>query len=757
MDVLRHYRAVWAVDFEFTAPLGHRPIPRCVVARELHSGRVVRRWLDGTDPGAPPYETGDDTLLVAYYASAEWGCHLAQDWPTPRRVLDLFAEFANLTSGTYPPNGRGLLGALAYFGLPSIDAAEKKSMQELAQRGGPYTAEERTALLDYCQTDVDALACLLPKMLPKIDLPRALLRGRYTVAVARMEWNGVPLDMPPLTRLRDNWDRVRSRLVGRVNERYGVYEPVGRTIDRNTRLGAALYDAAERCNLDVHLLADAVDYLWQEERERYAETAEAIRHARHATGLTPARIRRIEDAGGDHLDVPGLDVTARELAGSYPELGIGRGYDPGGPDEDDHAARLFDRLREAPTAPTPKHDSDLIARAAGLVGGSGEYTGPMRFSAARWGEYLTRNGIPWPRLESGALALDDETFREMAKLYPEQVGPIRELRHTLGQMRLNKLAVGPDGRNRLMLSMFRSKTGRNQPSNSGFIFGPSCWLRSLIRPAPGRGLAYCDWSAQELGIAAALSGDKRMQEAYTSGDPYLWFGKFAKLVPQDATKQTHGADRDRFKTVMLGVLYGLSETGLARKLNVIPARGRELLRLHKETFRTFWRWSDAVQDEAVLTGALRTAFGWTVYVGSDTTPTSLRNFPMQANGAEMMRLAACLATERGVAVCCPIHDAFLIEADADDLEVEAKRMQDAMREASELVLPGFPLRTDVKFVRDPDRYADDRGRVMWDTVTDILDEIEPPGPVSDRDRWDDQSETGSCLGSLHPVPYSSSS
>lgn len=757
MNPLRAFREVWAVDFEFTAPPGHRPRPLCVVARELRSGRLVRRWLDGSDTGPPPYGTGDDTLLFAYYASAEWGCHLTLGWPLPRRVLDLYAEFSNLTSGTRPPNGRGLLGALSYHGLPALDVIEKETMRALAMRGGPYTAGEQVALLDYCQTDVDALARLLPVMLPGLDLPRALLRGRYTVAAARMEWNGTPLDARTFDRMRDNWDRIRTQLVGRVNARYGVYEPVGRTIDPNTRLGAALHGAAAEWQLDVRLLADAVDYLWQQERERDAETADAIRQARKATGLTPTRIRRLEDAGRDHLDVPGLDVTARELAGSYPELGIGRGYDPDGPDEDDHAARLFERLRHAPAAPPPKHDPDLIRRAADLVGGSGAYTGPMRFSAARWGDYLARNNIPWPQLESGALALDDDTFREMARAYPGQVGPIRDLRHALGQMRLNALAVGPDGRNRALLSMFASKTGRNQPSNSAFIFGPSCWLRSLIRPAPGRGLAYCDWSAQELGIAAALSGDERMREAYASGDPYLWFGKFARLVPGTATKKTHGADRDRFKVVMLGVLYGLSETGLARKLAVTPAHGRELMRLHKETFRTFWRWSDAIQDEAMLTGTLRTVFGWSVRVGPDTTPTSLRNFPMQGNGAEMMRLAACLATERGVRVCCPVHDAFLIEADADELEAEAARMRDAMREASELALPGFPLRTDVKFVRHPDRYADDRGRLMWDAVLDILNRIDPDAPGSERAGWPDRCETGTCLDPLHPSPYSSSS
>ena len=126
---------------------------------------------------------------------------------------------------------------------------------------------------------------------------------------------------------------------------------------------------------------------------------------------------------------------------------------------------------------------------------------------------------------------------------------MRELRHTLGQLRLNELAVGPDGRNRCLLSAFRSRTGRNQPSNSKFVFGPSCWLRSLIKPQPGRALAYVDWSQQELAIAAALSRDPRMMGAYWSGDFYLTFAMMAGAVPPDATKQTHGAERDQFKTV----------------------------------------------------------------------------------------------------------------------------------------------------------------------------------------------------------------
>jgi DNA polymerase-1 len=93
---------------------------------------------------------------------------------------------------------------------------------------------------------------------------------------------------------------------------------------------------------------------------------------------------------------------------------------------------------------------------------------------------------------------------------------------------------------------------------------------------------------------------------------------------------------------------------------------------------------------------------------------------LQANASEMLRLAACLATERGIEVCAPVHDAFLICAPLERLEADVAVMQAAMAEASRAVLGGFEVRTDVKIVRHPHRYTDPRGAVMWDRVMKLI-------------------------------------
>jgi hypothetical protein len=318
--LLEQFRELVLADFEFAITPGNRPVPVCLVAHELRSGRRFRIWQDQFGP-APPYATGPDVLFVAFYASAELGCYRVLKWPMPERILDLFCEFRARTNGLDTPAGNGLLGALTYFGLDGIGAAEKEEMRALILRGGPWTEEERTAILDYCEGDVAALERLLPAMLSGIDLPRALLRGRYMAAAAAMEHVGTPIDVPTLEIFRARWTEIQDQLIAEIDAGYGVYE--GRT-----------------------------------------------------------------------------------------------------------------------------------------------------FKADRFARWLAREGIPWPLLESGMLDLADDTFRQQARAYPA-VSALRELRSSLSDLRLNDLAVGSDGRNRTILSAFRSRTGRNQPSNTRYIFGPS--------------------------------------------------------------------------------------------------------------------------------------------------------------------------------------------------------------------------------------------------------------------------------------------
>ena len=83
-------------------------------------------------------------------------------------------------------------------------------------------------------------------------------------------------------------------------------------------------------------------------------------------------------------------------------------------------------------------------------------------------------------------------------------------------------------------------------------------------------------------------------------------------------------------------------------------------------------------------------------------------------------LACCLGTERGIEICAPVHDAVLICAPLDRLEADVARMQEAMREASRIVLDGFELGTDADVIKYPNRFSDERGAVMWARVMTLI-------------------------------------
>jgi DNA polymerase I-like protein with 3'-5' exonuclease and polymerase domains len=490
--------------------------------------------------------------------------------------LDLYVEFRNHTNGVRLLYDNGLLGAMTHFGLDSMDASEKEEMRALALRGDRYTEEEKVALVDYCQADVDSTVRLLKAMLPTIrSFPHAVYRGRYMKAVARMEYVGVPVNLDLWRRLCESWPKIAQDLIAKIDVEYNVYE-----------------------------------------------------------GTT--------------------------------------------------------------------------------------------FKERKFEEYLVRAGIPWPRLPSGKLDKRGETFDRMVDLYP-QLSNLEYLRNALSQMSKAKMQIGADGWNRALLSPFKSTTGRNQPSNAKFIFGAPSWMRHIIQPKPGEAIAYIDWSQQEFGIAAALSGDQKMMEAYSTGDVYLAFAKQAGAVPPDATKQSHPKDRELFKACVLATQYGMGIESLAAKINQPGIVAKRLLDLHREVYPRFWAWAGNQVDMTTRDGYQRTVYRWYNQIDSRSAaganPRSLQNFFMQANGAEMLRVACILATEAGIRIAAPVHDAVMIVAAENDIDQDVERMRGYMAEASRLVLEGFELRTDVSITRHPNFYDCEKGRDFWQTVSELLAEV----------------------------------
>jgi DNA polymerase family A len=242
------------------------------------------------------------------------------------------------------------------------------------------------------------------------------------------------------------------------------------------------------------------------------------------------------------------------------------------------------------------HPLQVHQRGAGVPGGTVTETDPKTASS--------RRTLPLPdRLVSVLKAAKARQARERLALgygpweyvvcneigqpYSPQVLS-RGWRKAAKRAGVREIKLHVDGRNRAPLFPFGTKTGRNKPSGSRYIFGLPKWVRHLIKPAEGMAVAQLDYKNQEYRIAGVLSGDDEVLRVIESNDPYIEFAISSNMAPPGATKDTHPEIRATCKTLLLGVAYGMGAELFAARANIPLPRAQDI---HARLKRTFARYT----------------------------------------------------------------------------------------------------------------------------------------------------------------------
>jgi hypothetical protein len=345
------------------------------------------------------------------------------------------------------------------------------------------------------------------------------------------------------------------------------------------------------------------------------------------------------------------------------------------------------------------------------------------WSYARFENWLAHIGVTaWPRLDSGALDLDGDAFRLMSHI--PGVEGLHALRDSLRVIVGSKLPIGRDGRNRPSLFPFGTATGRNAHRKS--LYNAHAGLRGFMLFPPETIGCYLDWRTQEVGIAAAASGDQALMDAYRGGDVYHSLARMCGLTTDpdvEHWKKTAAGVRQRMKSLQLAVSYGIGVPSLARGLDRHPLIASEIIMRHQRTYPRFWAWRADMVDAAMLSRRIESVFGWPLRISTSPNERTLYNFPMQSGGAEMIRLAAVRLTEAGIIPCMLVHDGILFE------ETDPERIEHAkeiMRSAGREVCNGFEIGVDVdQMLVGGARYRDKRpmAQAMWTTIEDTLTAI----------------------------------
>lgn len=349
--------------------------------------------------------------------------------------------------------------------------------------------------------------------------------------------------------------------------------------------------------------------------------------------------------------------------------------------------------------------------------------GPSGVNRAAFVGLCRAQRIPLPTMRDPAtgrrrISVADEAMKEIEAHHPF-IAEVRQTTKTLKALRRNKLVVdAASGRHYFDTAVFRTVTGRNAPKR--FIFGLAKWWRHMVVPEDrDHVLVYVDYTAQEIGIAAALSGDPAMRAMYAAEDPHMHFALQAGAVRNAGTA---AGVRRKFKAVNLGVLYGQTPAGTARKLGIPQGEAERLHGLHARLYPTFWDWSSRVVADAYFRGEIRTHNYWRCMVPKDSSDRTWRNWPMQAAGADIMRITMMYFERSGLRTLAPLHDGFLLSCRRDKLEETHALIHQACEQAVAHVLRDFRLKWTVMVY--PERFEDADGLPLWNRIIAIIKGIQ---------------------------------
>lgn len=282
-------------------------------------------------------------------------------------------------------------------------------------------------------------------------------------------------------------------------------------------------------------------------------------------------------------------------------------------------------------------------------------------------------------------------------------------------------AVGKDEIVRPFYGVFGTQTSRNAAKAKTFPLAMSHWLRTIVKPKAGQYIISSDFSQQEIYVAAILSQDQNLLDAYLSGDVYLEFGKQAGLIPKNGTKKTHSKERQMCKATVLGLQFGMGKVKLQAKLSfelkeqVSLEKTEELVQAHKDTYSDYWQYVYSIRKDYQRGESLTLSDGWMLF-SDNPSITSVGNFPVQGHAAAITRHAIVALWKKGIKVICGLHDAVYCSSTTPEKDLEIIEKQ--LIESTRIVLYEVKsnIRIDSKVYSSIDLFLEEKGEEDWNRL-----------------------------------------
>lgn len=225
-------------------------------------------------------------------------------------------------------------------------------------------------------------------------------------------------------------------------------------------------------------------------------------------------------------------------------------------------------------------------------------------------------------------------------------------------------------------------------------------IRKAFLPEEGNVYIDADYSQIELRVLAHISKDENMIYAFNHGeDIHRQAASKVFNVPLDeVTKE----QRSSAKAVNFGIVYGISDFGLANQIKVSNKQAKQYIDDYLEKYSGIKKFMSNITEEAKEKGYVETLFGRKRYIPELKSSNYMvrkfgdrvaMNTPIQGTAADIMKIAMINVNKElkekkiNGKIVLQIHDELLLEVSKEDKEVAKEILKRNMENAMKLDVP----------------------------------------------------------------------
>ena len=225
-------------------------------------------------------------------------------------------------------------------------------------------------------------------------------------------------------------------------------------------------------------------------------------------------------------------------------------------------------------------------------------------------------------------------------------------------------------------------------------------IRRAFIPKDGYVLVDADYSQIELRVLAHMSGDESLKDAFIKKQD-VHTRTAAEIFSVDIGEVTPEL-RSKAKAVNFGIVYGISEFGLAKNTGVSVKQAGDFIKRYFEKYPGVKRFTDGLVSEGKANGYVKTILGRRRYLPELASSSyqmrafgerAAMNSPVQGSAADIIKLAMVNVynelKRRGLKskLIMQVHDELILECPADEADLAGKLLTECMENVLKLSVP----------------------------------------------------------------------